>query len=133
MGRNTKAITGELCNQLLLCITGLLTYLYTEYNQTYTFSPHFKISDTEKIFGQKNSEYINQTVIVSVKDVIYQKRKKGDKMNLADVKRAMLKNLHIMRTQESTSIQISNFDNNCRIFIDCLKTDLSTQHSWYKI
>ena len=54
-------------------------------------------------------------------------------MNLADVKRAMLKNLHTMRTQESNTTQISSFDNNWRIFIDCLKTDLSTQHSWYKI
>ena len=97
------------------------------------YSPHFKISDTDKIFWEKNSEYIKQTIIISVKDVIYQKRKKGDEINRADVKRAMLKNLHILRTQESTSTQISSFDNNWRIFIDCLNTDLSTQHSWYKI
>ena len=54
-------------------------------------------------------------------------------MNIADVKRAMLKNLHVMRTQESSSIEIANFDNKWRVFIDYLKTDLSTQHSWYKI
>ena len=54
-------------------------------------------------------------------------------MNLADLKRAMLKNLHILRTHELISTQMSSFDNNWRIFIDCLGTDQSTQHSWYKI
>ena len=95
------------------------------------YSPHSEISDTEKIFGERNSGYIKQTIIISVKDV--KKRKNGDELNLADVKRGMLKNLPILRTQESTSTQISSFDNNWRIFIDCLNTDLSTQHSWYKI
>ena len=61
--------------------------------------PHSKISDTEKIFGEKyNNHFKHINIIISIKDVIYQKRKKVDKIYLQDVKRLILKNLHILKT-----------------------------------
>ena len=63
--------------------------------------PHFKISDTEKIFGEKYNNHFKHIIIISIKDVIYQKRKKGDKMYLPDYRRLILKNIHILKTQES--------------------------------
>ena len=44
--------------------------------------PHFKISDTEKIFGEKYSNHLKHIIVISTKDVMYHKRKKGDKMFL---------------------------------------------------
>ena len=54
--------------------------------------PHFKISENEKIFEEKYNNHIKHITIISTKDVIYQKRKKGDKMNLSDVKRCIQRN-----------------------------------------
>ena len=45
--------------------------------------PHFKISDTEKVFGEKY-DYFKHIIFSSIKDVIYQKRKNGDKMCLSE-------------------------------------------------
>ena len=50
---------------------------------------HFKISENEKIFGEKYNDHMKHIITISVKDVIYQKRKKWDKMNLSDVKRCI--------------------------------------------
>ena len=47
---------------------------------------NFKISDTEKIFGEKYNNHFKHIIIISIKDMIYQKRKKGDKTYLKDVK-----------------------------------------------
>ena len=51
--------------------------------------PHYKISDTEKGFGEKNNYHGKYIIVISIKDVNYQKRKKGDRMCLSDVKRAI--------------------------------------------
>ena len=49
--------------------------------------PQFKISDTEKHFGEKYNDYIKHIIVISIKDVIYQKSKNGDQMCLAEVER----------------------------------------------
>ena len=95
--------------------------------------PHFKISDNEKIFGEKYNNHLKHIIVISVKDVIYQKRKVGNNMHLADVKRQVLKNLHITKTQELLKNQDTNFDEYWRTIIDCLRIDISTRNSWYYI
>ena len=92
--------------------------------------PHFKISDTEKIFGEKCNNHFKHIIIISIKDVIYQKRKKGDIMYLQDVKRLILKNLHILKNQESLR---NNFDEDWKILIECFRNDPATKNSWYLI
>ena len=47
---------------------------------------HFKISDIEKNFGDKDNNQVKQLIILSVRDVIYCKRKTGRKMTLGDLK-----------------------------------------------
>ena len=49
----------------------------------------FKISDTEKLFGEEHNDYIKHNIVISTKDVIYQKRKNGEQMCLSDVKRSI--------------------------------------------
>ena len=95
--------------------------------------PHFKISENEKIFGEKYNNHIKRITIISTTDVIYQKRKKGDKMNLPDVKRCIQRNLHIEKTRESLKDIISTFDEDWKPFIDALRKDQATQNSWYRI
>ena len=95
--------------------------------------PHFKISENEKIFGEKYNDHIKHVVITSIKDVIYQKRKKGDKMNLSDVKKSILRNLHIRKSKETLLDGISNFDEDWKPFIDTLRVDQATRSSWYRI
>ena len=95
--------------------------------------PHFKISENEKIFGEKYNNHLKHIIVISIKDVIYQKRKLGNTMHLADVKRQVLKNLHITKTQELLKNQDTNFDENWRTIIDCLRIDISTRNSWYQI
>ena len=91
--------------------------------------PHFKISNTEKIFGEKYYDHFKHIIVISIKDVIYQKRKNGDQMSLSDVKRAVLKNVHIIRTQELMRNDRSTFDEKWKVLIDCLRTDPATKHS----
>ena len=95
--------------------------------------PHFKISDTEKIFGEKYNDHFKHIIVISIKDVIYLKWKNGDQMCLSDVKRAILKNVHIIRTQELMRNDRSTFDEKWKVLIDCLRTDPATKHSWYTI
>ena len=95
--------------------------------------PHFKISENEKIFGEKHNDHLKHIIVISIKDVIYQKRKLGNNMQLADVKRQVLKNLHITKTQELLKNENSNFDQDWRTIIDCLRTDQSIRNSWYHI
>ena len=54
-------------------------------------------------------------------------------MCLSDVKRAILKNVHIIRTQELMRNDRSTFDEKWKVLIDCLRTDPATKHSWYTI
>ena len=95
--------------------------------------PHFKISDSEKIFGEKYNNHFKHIIVISTKDVIYQKRKKGDKMFLSDVKRCIMKNLHILKTQESLRDNNSTFDEDWKVFINTFRRDPTTQSSWYLI
>ena len=95
--------------------------------------PHFKISDTEKFFGEKYNYQLKQLIITSIKDVIYQKRKQGNTMLLFDVKRRIVKNLHILKTQELLKNSRSNFDNDWRVLINTLRIDPATRNSWYLI
>ena len=88
---------------------------------------HFKISDIEKIFGEKHNDLLKHTVVLSIKDVIYQKRKTGKKFFLADVKRAFQKNIHILKTKDSLNQKESSFDDDWIIFIDCFRIDPATK------
>ena len=97
------------------------------------FSPHFKIADIEKNFGEKNNNQLKHLIITSIKDVIYAKRKQGNKMLLLDVKRSIVKNLHILKTQELLKKRLSNFENDWREIIHCLRIDPATKNSWYLI
>ena len=67
--------------------------------------PHFEISDIEKIFGEKYNNLMKHLIITSKKDVIYFKRKTGDNMQLSDVKRMLVKNLHILKTQNLLKVR----------------------------
>ena len=95
--------------------------------------PDFRISDIEKIFGEKYNNHFKHIIIISIKDVIYQKRKKSDIMYLQDVKRIILKNLHILKTQQSLRNALSNFDEDWKILIECFINDPATKNSWYLI
>ena len=54
------------------------------------YDSHFRISDIEKNFGCMENNQITQLIIITVKDVIHQKRKRGE-MTICDVKRSLLK------------------------------------------
>ena len=95
--------------------------------------PHFKISKNEKIFGEKYNDHMKHIITISVKDVIYQKGKKGDKMNLSDVKRCIQRNLHIGQTQETLRNSSFNFDKDWKSFIEAFRIDPTTKNSWYLI
>ena len=93
--------------------------------------PHFKISDTEKIFGEKYNNELKQLVITSTKDIIYFKRKSGDNMYLTDVKRVLVKNLHILKTQKSLKQKADGFFEEWNTLIENLRIDPVTRDSWY--
>ena len=69
------------------------------------------VSDHEKTFGGYSSDQIMQVIIISVKYVIYLKRKQ-DKEKKVDVKRCHLKNLNIIKAQEITTNNIDAFEEN---------------------
>ena len=58
------------------------------------------ISNHGKIYGCSTNNQITHLLITSVKDVIYQKRKQGKEMAIADVKRCLLNNLSILKARE---------------------------------
>ena len=93
------------------------------------YNPQFKISDTGKIFEEKFNTYVKQMILISVKDVIHQKRKHGDQMLSSAVKRSLLRNLHIMRSHEITQNNTAVFDNNWEIVIDFFRTDFCTYNN----
>ena len=95
--------------------------------------PHFIISDFEKIFGSSTSNQMVNIIIISVKDVIYQKRKSGNVMEVTDVKRCILKNLCILKSRELSSQTDNTFDNKWLNFIQDFKTDEKVKKSWYTI
>ena len=53
----------------------------------------FKISDIEKLFGCTENNQITRLIIITLKDVIHQKIKKGNKMTLGNVKKGLLRKL----------------------------------------
>ena len=95
------------------------------------YDPHFIISDQEKIFGCTAKDQICQLVIISVKDVIYEKRKKGTKMSISDVKRSLLKNLNILKSRNMVQNNQTQFVNLWDLFITDLRNDTYTKNSWY--
>ena len=60
---------------------------------------HFIISDYENLFGCSTDNQVSQLLIISVKDVVYQKRKQGKEMTIADVKGCLLKKMNITKTR----------------------------------
>ena len=95
------------------------------------YDPHFMISDHEKIFGCSSKDHICQLIIISVEDVIYQKRKSGKKMIITDVKRSLLKNLNILNSKNMVQNNQQHFLNLWEIFIEDLRNDTFTKNSWY--
>ena len=49
------------------------------------YDSHSKISDIDKIFGDKDNNQAKQLIIISVRDVIYFERKTGQEMTLGDL------------------------------------------------
>ena len=116
-------------NVLMLGNYGKILKIGLEYYTTLTLKFQILI----KVFGEKYNSRLKRIIVISIKDVIYQKRKKGDQLCLSDVKRAILKNLHIIRTQELVQNDRSTFDEKWKVSIVCLRTDPATKHSWYTI
>ena len=97
------------------------------------YDPQFTISDHEKIFGGITNNQVLNVLILSVKDVIYQKRKVGKEMTLSEVKKCLLKNLSILKSKEIVSTGTDEFVNRWNPFIQDLKEDIYTRNSWYTI
>ena len=56
------------------------------------YDSNIKIADIEKIFGDIDNDQVKQVIILSVRDVIYHKRKTGSEMILGDLRRCSKKN-----------------------------------------
>ena len=78
---------------------------------------------------------MNYNIVISIKDVIYQKRKTGGTLYLSDVKRTIQKNIHILKTRDSFSKNESTFDEDWKVIIDYFRTDPVTKEvgTYYKI
>ena len=55
------------------------------------YDSHFKISDIEEKFGDKDNNQVKQLIILSVRDGIYCKSKTCREMTLGDLKRCLQK------------------------------------------
>ena len=97
------------------------------------YDQYLMMSDHEKIFGCSTYNQITHLLITSVKDVIYQKRKQGKEMTIADVKRCVLKNLSILKAREILLNKTDLFEENWKIFITELRADIHTSNGWYTI
>ena len=97
------------------------------------YDAHFKISDIEKIFGENTNSPITQlpVIILSVKDVIYLKRKTGKRMTLGDLKRCLQKNLNITRLHEIMIRNGDTLDQVWNTFLIDLREYRNIQNSWY--
>ena len=96
--------------------------------ERYNIMGNFMISD-QKIFGCSTNNQIPHLHITSVKDVIYQKRKQGKEMTIADVKRCIFKNLSILKAREILLNRTDLFEENRNIFITELKANIHTSNS----
>ena len=94
---------------------------------------HFIISDHEKIFGTTDNIHVTNLLIISVKDVIYQKRKEGKTMSIIDVKRSLLKNLSIVKLKDVLQDDLELFEAKWEPFITDLRNDIHTKNSWFII
>ena len=97
------------------------------------YDPQFTISDHEKIFGGITNNQVLNVLILSVKDVIYQKRKVGKEFTLSEVKKCLLKNLSILKSKELVLTGTDEFVNRWNPFIQDLNEDIYTRNSWYTI
>ena len=52
-------------------------------------------------------------------------------MYLPDVKRLIVKSLHILKTQDQMKNDVSSYDDDWKTLIDNLRTDPATRNSWY--
>ena len=95
--------------------------------------PQFMISDHEKIFGGISSNEVTQLIIISVKDVIYRKRKVGKEMTLLDVKKCLQRNLSFLKFKNALSDRDGAFENRWNLFLQDLRNDIHTRNSWYSI
>ena len=77
----------------------------------------------------KNIIITSNAYLLSVSK-IYRKRKNGDKMYLSEVKRAILKDLHILITQGSLRNTMPSFDEDSKILFSSLRTYPLTKNSW---
>ena len=94
---------------------------------------HFIISEQEKNFGSHQKNKVTDMIIISVKDVIYQKRKEGKEMVITDVKQCLQKNLRVQKSKEILSDTLGTFEENWNSFITDLRSDIYTKNSWYRI
>ena len=108
------------------------------WNETITwvrniYDRHFIISDQEKIFGTAENIQVTNLLIISVKDVIYQKRKEGKRMSIFDVKRCLLKNFSIIKLKDIIQDDLEHFEVKWEPFIIDLRNDAQTRNSWFII
>ena len=94
---------------------------------------HFIISDHENIFGGPINSQVLNLIIISVKDVIYQKRRNGKEIMITDVKKCLLKNLNVIKAKETFSDNTIAFEENWNLFIQGFRRDIHTRNSWYII
>ena len=139
MDASTSTLPGLSENKIIfsLCIIFVIR-LYIYWFDTVSwvrriYDPQFTISDHEKIFGGITNNQVLNVLILSVKDVIYQKRKVGKEMTLSEVKKCLLKNLSILKSKEIVSTGTDEFVNRWNPFIQDLKEDIYTRNSWYTI
>ena len=94
---------------------------------------HFIISEQEKDFGSHQKDKLTDMIIISVKDVIYQKRKEGKEMGITDVKQCLQKNFRVLKAKEILSDSLESFEEDWNSFITDLRSDIFTKNSWYRI
>ena len=97
------------------------------------YDRHFIISDQEFFFGTSEKFQVTNLIIISVKDVIYQKRKEGKTMSSIDVKRCLLKNLSVIKSKDIMQDDLENFEMKWEPFIVDLRNDAQTRNSWFII
>ena len=92
------------------------------------YDSHFRISDIEKIVGDKGNTQLKQSIILSVRYVIYCKRKTGKKMTLGDLRRCLQKDLNITRLHETMTKDGDIFDQKWNTFLIDLREDNDTKN-----
>ena len=99
------------CTNSISIWNSLITWVRSIYDN------HFIISDYENLFGGPTNKSITNMIAISVKDVIYQKRKSGGEMMITGVKRCLLKNLNILKSKEVLLDNLLTFENKWNILL----------------